>query len=105
MAITLTRGPQVDTRGLPEGYDPHKLYEYRYDTLIKNSSGLESFLFKLMPISMVKSFAFAVDPTYQYKVSPRPITPHNRTRYRGSISVSTENLSTGKVVNSLRTDT
>jgi hypothetical protein len=87
MAITLTRGPQVDTRGLPEGYDPHKLYEYRYDTLIKNSSGLESFLFKLMPISMVKSFAFAVDPTYRFKVSPRPITPHNRTRYRGSISV------------------
>lgn len=87
MTITLTRAPQVDTRGLPEGYDPQKLFEYRRDTLIKNSSGLESFLFKLMPISLVKSFAFAVDPTYRFKVSPRVITPHNRTRYRGSISV------------------
>lgn len=43
MAIVLSRDPKVDTRGLPVGYDPHKLYEYRYDTLIKNSSGLESF--------------------------------------------------------------
>lgn len=87
MTITLTRGPQVDTRGLPEGYDPHKLYEYRRDTLIKNSSGLESFLYKLIPVTMVKSFVFAIDPTYRFKVSPRPITPHNRTRYRGSSSV------------------
>lgn len=87
MAIPLTYGPRVDTRGLPEGMDPHKLYEYRIDTLIKNSSGLESFLYKIMPLSLVKSFAFAVDPTAKYKVSPRPITPVNRTRYRGSASV------------------
>jgi len=83
---TLDR-PKVDTRGLPEGFDPHYLYEYRIQTLAKSATGLESFLYKYIPISLVKSFAFAIDPTSRFKVSPHSITAVNRTRYRGTASV------------------
>jgi hypothetical protein len=87
MPINLTGEPRFDSRGLPEGYDPHKLYEYRLDTAIKNSSGLESFLYKIMPRSLVKSLAFAIDPTAEFKVSPGTITLANRNRYRATASV------------------
>lgn len=86
MAIKLSVGPRFDTRGLPEGYDPHKLYEYRYDTF-KPANGLESFLYRLMPVSMVKSIAFAIDPTYRFKVSGSIVTPTNRIRKRAVASV------------------
>lgn len=87
MTINLTGDTRFDTRGLPEGYDPHKLYEYRLDTAIKNSTGLESFLYKIMPLSLVKSLAFAIDPTSDFKTMSRPITAANRTRKRGVASV------------------
>lgn len=86
MAIKLSVGPRFDTRGLPEGYDPHKLYEYRYDTF-KPANGLESFLYHLMPVSAVKSVAFAIDPTYRFKVSGSVVTPTNRVRKRAVASV------------------
>lgn len=86
MSIKLSVGPRFDTRGLPEGYDPHKLYEYRYDTF-KPANGLETFLYRLMPVSMVKSIAFAIDPTYRFKVSGNIVTPTNRVRYRATASV------------------
>lgn len=87
MAINLTGDLRFDTRGLPEGYDPHKLYEYRFETLIKNATGLESFLYKYIPYSLIKSFAIAIDPTSRFKVSPRAITPANRTKWRQTASV------------------
>jgi hypothetical protein len=87
MAIRVGGEVRYASRGLPEGYDPRKLYEYRLDTLAKNSSGLESFLYKVMPIDIVKSLAFAIDPTAPFKVSPSTITIANRTRYRRSDSV------------------
>jgi len=78
---------RFDTRGLPEGYDPHKLYEYRYDTVVKNATGFESFLYKYIPASVIKSFAFAIDPTAPFKVAPVAITPSNRTKWRQNASV------------------
>lgn len=81
---------RVDTRGLPEGMDPRYLYEYRSDRLQnKPDSGLEKFLYKLMPFSMIKSFAFAIDPFSHFKVAPGVITPQNRTKYRATASVLT----------------
>jgi len=87
MPIRLTGEIRYDTRGLPEGYDPHKLYEYRLDTLVKNASGFESFLYKYIPHSLIKSFAFAIDPTGPFKVSSVAITPANRTKWRQNASV------------------
>lgn len=86
MAIKLSVGPRFDTRGLPEGYDPHKLYEYRHDTF-KPANGLEAFVYKLMPISVIKSVAFAIDPSYRFKVSGNIVTPANRDRFRATASV------------------
>lgn len=79
--------PRVDTRGLPEGYDAHKLYEYRYEKQSKDASGLEGLIYKWIPKSVIQSFAFAIDPLSQFKVSPGVITPANRSKYRATASV------------------
>ncbi len=78
--------PRFDSRGLPEGYDTSKLFEYRHQTF-NPASGLESFVHKLMPASIFKSIAFAIDPTARYKVAPGVITPVQRTRIRATASV------------------
>lgn len=78
---------RFDTRGLPEGFDPHKLYEYRFATLVKDATGIESFLYKYIPYSIIRSFAIAIDPTWQFKVSPYSITKANRTKWRQTASV------------------
>lgn len=87
MPLFLPGDGGFDTRGLPEGYDPHKFYEYRMATVAKDASGLESFLWKYIPHSLIKSFAIAIDPTSQFKVSPHQITPANRTKWRQTASV------------------
>ena len=87
MSIYLSNEPRRDTRGLPEGFDPHKFYEYRYDTLVKDDTYLESFIHKYIPYSIIKSFAFAIDPVGRFKVAPGVITPVNRLRIRGHGSV------------------
>jgi len=87
MPINLQNPPRFDTRGLPEGMDLYKLYRYRYDTLKKDATGFESFLYKLIPYSIIQSFAFAIDPVARFKVSPGTITAANRTKYRASASV------------------
>nr|QDH89976.1 MAG: hypothetical protein H1Bulk29184_000001 [Leviviridae sp.] len=76
-----------DTRGLPEGYDPHMLYEYRYHVAKENASGLEKFAYQYLPKEFIKSSAFAIDPTGPFKVAPGVITPANRTKVRQTASV------------------
>ncbi len=76
-----------DTRGLPEGFDPHMLYEYNRETLVKNATGIESFIWKYIPFAISKSLAFAIDPTAPFKVAPHRITPYNRQRERSVASV------------------
>lgn len=87
MPITIDPKPRFDTRGLPDGMDPDQLYRYRYDTLASSAVGFESLLYKLMPYSVVRTFAFAIDPTYRFKISPGTITAANRTKYRSTASV------------------
>lgn len=76
-----------DTRGLPEGYDPHMLYEYRFQSLKQDASGLEWYIYKYIPFELIKSFAIAIDPTAPFKVAPGVITPANRKKYRATASV------------------
>ncbi len=92
MSINLTGDIRYDSRGLPEGYDPHKFYEYQRDTLITTTTGLESFIYKYIPWSVIKSFAIAIDPTAPFKVSPGTITAANRTKYRLTASVLQKRL-------------
>lgn len=87
MAINLKLPMRFDTRGLPEGMDPRMFYEYRYETLVKDATGIERFAYKYIPFSLLKSFAFAIDPLAKFKVSPHAITPANRDRYRITASV------------------
>ncbi len=88
--------PGKDTRGLPDDYDPHKFYEYRYDTLVKTATGIESFAYKYIPKSIMMSVAFAIDPLAPFKVASHRITPSNRTRKRSVASV----LDIRKITNS-----
>jgi hypothetical protein len=90
MTIYLPKEPTSysDTRGLPDGMDTEQLFRYRYDTVVKDAVGFESFLYKLIPYQYVKSFAFAIDPTYRFKVAPSTITAANRTKYRATDSVT-----------------
>lgn len=78
---------RFDTRGLPEGFDPHYFYEYHFPTLVNSATGVESFAYKYIPWSLLRSFAFAIDPTARFKVSPKSITAVNRTKYRQTASV------------------
>lgn len=87
VTISNPKASRVDTRGLPEGYDPHKFYEYRYQNAVSKADGLQKFLYKLIPLALVESFAISLDPTYKFKVSPGTITPGNRTKYRYLTSV------------------
>jgi len=89
MTITLRSDPVYkDTRGLPEGFDPGSLFQYRYDTLVKSATGLESLAYKLIPMPLIRSWVFALDPTYRFKVAPSTITAVNRTRVRSALSVT-----------------
>lgn len=87
MAIVPPDPPRYDTRGLPEGMDPHMFYEYRRETLVKSATGIESFAYKYIPWTIMKSFAFAIDPLAPFKVAPHRITPYNRSRRRTVASV------------------
>jgi hypothetical protein len=87
MAITLNPVPRRDSRGLPEGFDTETLFQYRYETLAKGAKGVESFLYKYIPITLVKSVTFAIDPTHRFKAAPSTITASNRSRTRSVASV------------------
>ena len=76
-----------DTRGLPEGYDPRKFYEYRTSQIIASASGVELFVYRLMPFSLIKSVVFAIDPFSKFRTSPGIVTPANRKRFRATDSV------------------
>lgn len=79
--------PRRDTRGLPEGFDPRMLYEYRFSKLKEQATGVEWFLYKYIPYSIIRSFAVAIDPTAPFKVAPGVVTPANRKKYRATASV------------------
>lgn len=87
VVINNKENPRVDTRGLPEGYDPLMFYEYRIDYQKSKAVGLEKFLLNLMPPALIKSVAIAIDPFSALKLAPGKITPANRTKYRSSASV------------------
>ena len=88
-----------DTRGLPEGYDPHMFYEYKISTLSQTATGIESFAYKYIPWKYLRSFAFAIDPTGPFKVAPYAITPENRTRVRQTDSVLLKRTFRRKIFN------
>lgn len=73
------RRSRKDTRGLPSDLDPRWFYEYRYMERSKEASGIEGLILKYMPYTVIRSFAVALDPFYQFKVAPGRISPRNRT--------------------------
>lgn len=72
----------LDSRGLPEGMDPLKFYEYRTLERANKAEGIEAFLYRLMGPDLIRSFAIAIDPFYKIRTQSAPITPPNRKRTR-----------------------
>ncbi len=72
----------IDTRGLPNSYDPRMFYEYSVLRHANAARGLEAYLYKLMPYSVIRSFAFAIDPLSKFRTASAKITPVTRTRKR-----------------------
>lgn len=95
----------VDTRGLPESYDPHMFYEYAIDRALRDSDGIEWLVCRLMPRSIMRSFAFAIDPFSGLRTSATRITPVTRTRTSSRVSVLDKRNQTGynKVVSEATT--
>jgi len=80
--------PPVDTRGLPQGYDPRMFYEYRFGKFFsKTAPGVEYLIWKYIPKSIIGTVVFAIDPLRDFKVAPHAITPKNRHRERATDSV------------------
>lgn len=73
---------RVDTRGLPEGFDPRYFYEYRIMVRSKEATGIEGLILNYMPRTVIRSFAFAIDPFSQFRTSSGRITPVNRVTTR-----------------------
>lgn len=71
---------QYDTRGLPLDMDPMHFYKYRAITLAgsEDSTFVERALYKLIPFKYIESFAIAIDPMSNLKMSSVRITPANR---------------------------
>lgn len=88
----LSKRERVFSRNLPDDYDPHYFYEYRIAKRSKEATGIEGFVYALMPWSLIRSFAFAIDPLSNFKTSSGKISPVQRTRIRTIRSV----LDTGR---------
>lgn len=78
MILQKPQSTRRDTRGLPEGFDPHKFYEYKINILSAQAEGAEALLYRLLPFNLIRSFAIAIDPFYKLRVSSGTITPVNR---------------------------
>lgn len=77
----------ADSRGIPDGFDPHMFYEYSLARHAASASGVEWMLYRIMPHSVIKSFAIAIDPFSELRMSGTRITPTNRNRSRYRLSV------------------
>lgn len=93
MGFIVPKRATTDTRGLPDGYDPHKFYEYAISSRMRDAKGLEWLLYQYMPISLIKSFAIAIDPFSSLKRTSNRVTKVNRTIKRGTRSLLGKNLS------------
>lgn len=80
--------PTVDFRGLPFGMDPDMFYQYAITRAMSDSKGLEWLIYRLMPHSLIKSFAVALDPFSNFRLQAAGlVTPPNRKRIRTTNSV------------------
>lgn len=102
----LTAKERLFSRGLPDDYDPRYFYEYRIAKRTKEATGVEGFLYQLMPPSLIRSFAFAIDPLSNFKTAPGKISPVNRTRIKKRDSIFNNRIYTqDRVTQTIRAET
>lgn len=85
--VKLSKKARLFSRDLPDDYDPHYFYEYRIAKRSKEAEGVEGFVYKLIPWSLIRSFAFAIDPLSNFKTASGRISPAHRTRTGTTLSV------------------
>lgn len=72
---------------LTDRLDPRRFYEYAARQRAQQATGLERFVYQIIPYRYIGSFAFAIDPLSSFKVSSSRITPTNRKLERTMISI------------------
>jgi hypothetical protein len=70
----------TDSGGIPEGLDPHKFYDDRSRRLMAEAVGAERLAYIIFGREWIKSFAFAVDPFSQFKLSFSRVSAVTRSR-------------------------
>lgn len=84
---TIDRSNELDTRGIPRYLDPRKFYEYAISKRLTQAKGLEWIAIRLIPLSLMKSFAIALDPYSMIRLKGTRVTQANRSRSRSRTSV------------------
>lgn len=72
--------PTTDSGGIPEGLDPHKFYDDRAQRLAAEAVGAERLAYQIFGKEWIKSFAFAIDPFSQFRLSSSRVSAVTRTR-------------------------
>jgi hypothetical protein len=67
--------------------DPELLFRFSFERIHRHAQGVEYLVYQLIPLSVIRSFAAAIDPFYKFKVSPVKVSPANRSRSRSMNSV------------------
>jgi hypothetical protein len=74
-------------RGIPVSYDPYMFYRYRMEKFSKQAGGIEGLIYQLVPWSVIRSFAIAIDPFSRFKMAPGKFAPVERVRLRSMDSI------------------
>lgn len=81
--------PRVSPNREPaEIMDPEKLFKIRYALAASHPDAMVRFAYKVIPYSLLKSFALTFDPTTKFRIGLKRISPVTRSRTRQSHSIT-----------------
>lgn len=60
--------------------DPEQLFQFRYKYAVSHSDGIERFAYKVLPVSLLRSFTLTFDPTTKFRLGNQKVSPITRTR-------------------------
>lgn len=87
-AIILNEDPKAPLPQVPDWVKAEQLFRTRYHYAVTSAHGMERFAFRVLPYSLIRSFALTFDPTTPFRLGSERISPVNRTRTRTISSVS-----------------
>lgn len=80
--VVLPQGTEVNKPQDPDWNKAEQLFRIRYHYAVSNAQGIERFAFRVLPYSLLRSFALTFDPTEKFRIAGGTYTAPNRTRTR-----------------------